>query len=94
MNSQLETRVRKLEAKCDAANGNVFDELSPMQMKALLVLLEAEDEARERNCSAQDIITDELLYKEAMSRQSFDAALQSVAVEKWHEMLRSVEQRH
>ncbi len=87
MNLRLETRVGKLEAKHLATGRDVFEELSGTQAKALVLLLEAEKEGREEDCTPADLLTDDLLWRNGFSRESYNAAIAGITIEQFERMV-------
>lgn len=71
MSGKLEPRVRRLEAT--NLPRSPLDELTSEQVRALIVLLNAQLNGEE--------VSDDLLWRNAMSRASYEAALSSVSPE-------------
>ena len=78
MQRSLDARLRKLEARIETPSP--FDELNYEQKKALGICIDAE---LDRRAGLDSEVTDELLWNNAMSRESYDAALASISPEMW-----------
>ncbi len=90
MPNQLETRVRRLEAKRNATGSNIFRELSSLQLRSLLILLDATEKGIELGCSSAELINDDLLWRNAMSRETYDNALGAISQTQWERMVQWV----
>jgi hypothetical protein len=81
MANRLE-RVRKLEAARDNED-DIFDGFTSQQMNAFKIMLEAEVDRRLFGDRTGERASNEYLWQNGMSRESYDAALASIPQTSW-----------
>jgi hypothetical protein len=81
MANRLE-RVRKLEAARDNED-DIFDGFTSQQMSAFKIMLEAEVDRRLFGDRTGERASNEYLWQNGMSRESYDAALASIPQTSW-----------
>jgi hypothetical protein len=89
MTHRVEPRVRAPETTPKGAGGDVYRELSHLQLKGLLILAEAHKKVEQLSCSVDEAITDDLLLRNAMNRDNFEIATDSITPEQWERIAQS-----